>query len=240
MKITVCKDGESAAREIADIFAAYVAEKPNCVLGLATGSTPQPFYKEFIRREKRGEVDLSAVTTVNLDEYVGLAPDHEQSYRRFMQENLFDHVNIDPKKTFVPSGIADDLDAECAAYDKRIEELGGIDVQFLGIGHDGHIGFNEPGDVFVSKTHVVELAPMTIKANRRFFASEDDVPRRAVTLGIGTIMAARKIVLVVTGAEKREVLKKALFGDVTPAIPASVLQYHHDVTVICDEAASPF
>ena len=216
----------------AKIIAAQIAKKPNAVLGLATGSSPVSIYQSLIADYRAGKLDFSGVTSVNLDEYVGLDGNHPQSYRYFMQKNLFDHVNIDPAKTFVPNGIAADIAAECAAYDKRIADLGGIDLQLLGIGLDGHIGFNEPAEYFVKQTHIVSLHPSTIEANARFFESENEVPRSAITMGIGPIFAARKILLIANGAAKKEILEKAFFGPITPHVTASILQLHPDVTVI--------
>lgn len=228
---------DEMGKAAADEFEAVIKRKPACVLGLATGSTPLPLYRELIAREKAGRIDFSRVRSANLDEYKGLAPDHPQSYRRFMQENLFDHISIKPENTIVPDGLAADIPAMCEDYERRIEDWGGVDIQLLGIGHDGHIGFNEPCDHFPTGTHVVDLAERTIEANQRFFASRDEVPRKAVTMGIGTIMAARKVVLVASGAEKAPIVKEAFFGPVTPQVPASILQMHPDVTLVADEAA---
>ncbi len=236
-RIIVAKDPAEVGKLAADHFEAVLATKPACVIGLATGSTPLPLYRELIEREKAGRIDFSAVRSANLDEYRGLAPDHPQSYRRFMQENLFDHISIKPENTIVPDGLAADVQAMCEAYERKIEEWGGVDVQLLGIGHDGHIGFNEPEDHFPGMTHEVQLTEMTRDANKRFFDSIDEVPTAAYTMGIGTVMAAKKIVMVITGKDKAEILKKAFFGPVTPQVPASILQFHPDVTLICDEAA---
>jgi len=232
------KTPEEAGKLAADQFEAVLRAKPACVIGLATGSTPLPLYRELIAREQRGELDFSRVRSANLDEYKGLAPDHPQSYRRFMQENLFDHISIRPENTIVPDGLAEDVDAMCRAYERRIEDWGGVDIQLLGIGHDGHIGFNEPCDDFPAWTHEVALTEMTRRANQRFFASLDEVPTAAFTMGIGTVMAAKKIVMMVTGKDKAEILYKAFCGPVTPKVPASILQFHPDVTLICDEAAA--
>ena len=223
---------EELCRLGADLFAEQIKRNPASVLGLATGSSPLGLYQNLIARYRAGELDFSAITSVNLDEYVGLGADHPQSYRYFMQTNLFDHINIDPAKTFVPNGLAADADAECAAYDRRIESLGGIDLQLLGIGLDGHIGFNEPGDAFIAKTHQVTLHPSTIAANARFFERMEDVPRSAITMGIGSIMQARKILLIANGPAKKEIVEKAVSGPITPQIQASILQLHPDVTVI--------
>ena len=232
-------DPAMVGKAAADVFEAVIAAKPAAVIGLATGSTPLPLYAELIRREKAGLIDFSRVRSANLDEYKGLAPDHPQSYRKFMQDNLFDHISIKPENTIVPDGLAEDAQAMCAAYEKQIEDWGGVDLQLLGIGHDGHIGFNEPTDHFPLMTHEEKLTDMTIDANKRFFDSIDDVPRAAFTMGIGTIMSAKKIVMVVTGADKREILRKTFWGPVDPQVPASILQFHQDVTLVCDEAAYP-
>ena len=230
-------DSQEVGKLAADLFEALIRTKPACVIGLATGSTPLPLYRELIAREKAGKIDFTRVRSANLDEYKGLAPDHPQSYRRFMQENLFDHISIKPENTIVPDGLAEDVQAMCEAYERQIEAWGGVDLQLLGIGHDGHIGFNEPADHFPGMTHEVELTAMTRDANKRFFASLNEVPTAAFTMGIGTVMAAKKIVMVVTGADKHEILMKSFFGPVTPEVPASILQFHPDVTVICDAAA---
>ena len=238
-RIIVAKNPEEVGKLAADVFEDVLSRKPAGVIGLATGSTPLPLYRELIKREKEGKIDFSKVRSANLDEYKGLAPDHPQSYRKFMQDNLLDHISIKPENTIVPLGLAEDVQAMCEAYEAQIEEWGGVDLQLLGIGHDGHIGFNEPGDHFPIMTHEETLTEMTIDANKRFFESIDDVPRAAFTMGIGTIMAARKIVMVVTGADKKEILKKTFWGPVDPQVPASILQVHPDVVLICDEAAYP-
>lgn len=218
----------------ANIIFAQLIAKEDSVLGLATGSSPVSIYKELIELNRKGDIDFSLVKTINLDEYVGLDGNNKQSYRSFMNANLFDLVNIDKSNTFIPNGCAEDLEAECKAYDKIINDLG-IDIQLLGIGLDGHIGFNEPDSYFVRETHVVDLDDSTIKANARFFGSEEEVPRRAVTMGIGGIMSAKKILLIANGPAKEDIINKAFFGPITPEIPASVLQLHHDVTVIFSE-----
>ncbi len=239
LHLNICKveTVEAAARLAADRFQELLCTKPACVLGLATGSTPIPLYRELIAREQAGRIDFSRVRSVNLDEYKGLAPNHPQSYRRFMQENLFDHISIRPENTYVPDGLATDVDAMCSAYERTIEDLGGVDLQLLGLGHDGHIGFNEPSDHFPTRTHETALAEITRQANARFFASEAEVPTAAYTMGVGTVMAARRILMIVTGADKSDILHKAFFGPVTPWVPASILQFHPDVTLICDRAA---
>ena len=234
------KSPEEMARAAADMFEDLIRMKPACVLGLATGSTPVPLYKELIARERAGKIDFSRVRSANLDEYKGLAPEHPQSYRHFMQENLFDHINIKPENTIVPDGLAADIPAMCEAYERKIEDFGGVDIQLLGLGHDGHIGFNEPCDHFPVMTHEVQLTKMTREANKRFFASIDEVPTSAITMGIGTVMAAHKILLIATGESKAEILHQVFFGPVKPEVPGSILQFHPDVTVICDEAAARF
>ena len=237
MRIYKVPDYAAMSSRAADIIAAQVTLKPNCVLGLATGSTPVGAYQRLVEQCRQGRLSFETVKSVNLDEYKGLAPTHEQSYRYFMQDNLFDHVDIRPENTNVPSGLAADADQECQRYDRLISELGGIDLQLLGLGRNGHIGFNEPGPAFVLPTHVVDLTPSTIDANKRFFASADEVPRQALTMGILNIMRARKILVVASGADKAEAVARAFLGPVTPEVPASILQLHPDVVLVADEAA---
>lgn len=210
--------------------------KPNSVLGLATGSSPMGTYKELIKKYEAGDIDFSDITTVNLDEYRGLPRTNDQSYYYFMNDNFFNHVNIDKARTHVPNG-EEDAEVECGNYEALIKGLGGIDLQLLGLGHNGHIGFNEPAEAFDKTTHCVDLTESTIEANKRFFASIDDVPKQAYTMGIGTIMAVKKILVIVSGADKAAIVKKAFTGPVTPTVPASILQMHPDVTVVCDAAA---
>ncbi len=216
----------------ADIIAEVIKSKENPVLGLATGSSPIGIYESLVKKNKAGLLDFSKVVSVNLDEYLGLDGDHEQSYRYFMNDNLFNHVNIDKANTYVPNGKAEDIVAECESYDKRLQDFGGSDIQLLGIGLDGHVGFNEPDDCFTAQTHVVELDPSTIEANARFFESKDMVPRKAVTMGMAGIMQSKKILLIANGAAKRDILMTAMYGKITPEVPASLLQLHPDVTVI--------
>ena len=237
MRIYRCKDYQGMSRQAANLISAQVIMKPECVLGLATGSTPVGTYGQLVEWVEKKDLSFSRVRSVNLDEYYGLSGDHEQSYRYFMQKHLFERVDIRSENTHVPNGLAEDAAAECARYDALIERLGGIDLQLLGMGRNGHIGFNEPGEDFRLGTHVVDLAPSTIEANKRFFESEDDVPRQAYTMGIGSIMKAKKIVVVVSGEDKAEILKKVVCGPITPEVPASVLQLHPDVTIVADEAA---
>ena len=235
MKTIKAQSYKELSRIAADVIAAQILGKPDSVIGLATGSTPIGTYAELADKCNRGELDFSAVTTVNLDEYVGLGGEHPQSYRCFMNRNLFERINVRPECTFVPNGCAEDLAAECRAYDARIEQLGGVDLQLLGIGIDGHIGFNEPDDHFTRETHEVTLDESTIEANSRFFASSAEVPRRALTMGMGAIMGARRILMVVNGKNKEEILRRALQGPITPLVPASILQLHPDVTVVYSE-----
>ena len=237
MKIISAKDYQALSRAAANIISAQVILKPSCVLGLATGSSPVGTYQQLIEWYKKGDLDFSQVRTVNLDEYVGLDKDHDQSYAYFMRTNLFDHINVDPANTNIPDGMAPDEAEECARYDKVIHDLGGIDLQLLGLGVNGHIGFNEPADAFSTGTHQVTLTESTRDANKRFFASEADVPRQALTMGIGTIMRARSILVVVSGKDKAEIVRKAFCGPVPPQVPASVLQLHADVTLVGDEEA---
>ena len=237
MKIIRAKDYNDMSRKAANIIAAQVTLKPNCVLGLATGSTPIGTYAELVKGYENGDLDFSQVTSVNLDEYKGLEKTAEQSYYYFMHDNLFSHVNIDPANTNLPDGTEPDSEKACSDYDKVIESVGGIDLQLLGLGHNGHIGFNEPSDEFKVGTHCVKLTERTIDANKRFFDSIDDVPRYAYTMGIGTIMSAKKVLVVVSGEDKAPALRDAVCGPVTPSCQASVLQLHSDVIIVADEAA---
>ena len=235
MKFVNVESYEKLSKLAANIIAAQVILKPECVLGLATGSSPLGTYEKLAEKCHDGEVDFSKVTSVNLDEYVGLSGDNDQSYRYFMDNNLFSKININRENTHVPNGCAADLKAEGEAYDALIKKLGGIDLQLLGIGLDGHIGFNEPDDVFVKETHEVALDESTIEANARFFASKDDVPTKAITMGMMSIMQAKKILLIANGVNKKDILEKSFNGPVDPKIPASILQLHPDVTVIYSE-----
>ena len=238
MRIIVAKDYKDMSRKAANIISAQIITKPNCVLGLATGSSPIGTYDQLIEWYEKGDLDFSQVSSVNLDEYRGLDHVHDQSYYYFMHEHLFDRVNINPANTNVPDGTEPDAEKECRRYEELIASYGGVDLQLLGLGHNGHIGFNEPAPAFDKETHCVDLTESTIEANKRFFASADDVPRQAYTMGIGTIMKAKKILVVVSGEDKAEIVAKAFCGDVTPEVPASILQFHPDVTVVVDEAAA--
>lgn len=237
MRIIKAKDYDDLSRKAANIISAQVLLKPDCVLGLATGSTPIGTYKQLIEWYEKGDLDFSAAKSVNLDEYRGLTKDNDQSYYYFMYNNLFKHININMENTNVPDGTEPDSEKECSRYENVIEAYGGVDLQLLGLGHNGHIGFNEPDKDFPRTTHCVDLTQSTIEANKRFFASADDVPKQAYTMGIGTIMKARKILLVVSGADKAQILHDVLCGPVTPEVPASILQLHSDVIVVADEAA---
>ena len=226
MLLIEAKDYNDMSRKAANIISAQVIMKPHAVLGLATGSTPVGAYKQLVEWYNKGDLDFANVTSVNLDEYKGLSPENDQSYRYFMNTNLFNHVNINKERTFVPNGLEPDS-----------EKVGGIDLQLLGLGNNGHIGFNEPGAAFEKETHCVDLTESTIQANKRFFEKVEDVPTQAYTMGIKNIMQARKVLLIVSGEGKAEILDKVLYGPVTPQVPASILQLHNDLTVVADEAA---
>lgn len=232
------KTYEEMSALAAGMIGAQVILKPDCVLGLATGSSPIGTYKKLVESCEKGLLDFSGVRTVNLDEYCGLSGDNPNSYRYFMNDNLFDHVNIDKANTHVPNGFAEDLEAEAARYESFIELLGGVDLQLLGIGHNGHIGFNEPLTPFTSLTHIVKLTERTREANRRFFSSMDEVPTHAVTMGIHTVMLAKSIILMAFGEDKAEIIKQTVQGRPEIAVPASLLQLHEDVEVYLDEAAA--
>ncbi|WP_163194321.1 glucosamine-6-phosphate deaminase [Clostridium thermarum] len=238
MKVIIAKNYAEMSKAAADIIRDLVNSKPNTVLGLATGSTPIGMYKQLIEYYREKSVDFSQVATFNLDEYLGLPGTHPQSYRYFMDNNFFNHINIKKHNTHVPSGIAQDIEAECLSYDKAIAEEGGIDLQVLGIGNNGHIGFNEPSDTLHVNTHVTRLKQDTIMANSRFFNSIEEVPTSAVTMGIGGIMKARQILLLASGPAKAEIISKLVNGKINTHIPASLIQVHPNVTVIIDEEAA--
>ena len=237
MRIVETKDYNDMSRKAANIISAQVILKPDSVLGLATGSSPIGTYDQLVDWYNKGDLDFSQVRSVNLDEYRGLDRENDQSYYYFMHKHLFDRVNINIENTNVPDGTEPDAEKECKRYEELIRSYGGVDLQLLGLGHNGHIGFNEPAASFAPETHCVDLTESTIEANKRFFASADDVPRQAYTMGIGTIMRARKILVVVSGEDKAEIVAKAFFGEVTPEVPASILQFHPDVTIVADAAA---
>lgn len=237
MKIINAADYDDMSRKAANIISAQVILHPRSILGLATGSTPLGIYEQLVEWYQKGDLDFSEAASVNLDEYCGLSPEDPQSYHYYMRHNFFDRVNFKRGNTHLPDGLAENIEFECIRYDKLIADLGGIDLQLLGLGSTGHIGFNEPNESFDKMTHEVSLKQKTIEDNSRFFASTGEVPRSAITMGIKAVMQARKILLVVSGTGKAEILEKALYGPVTPEIPASILQLHPDVTVVADKDA---
>ena len=237
MRIINCHTYEAMSRKAADILAAQIQLKPNCVLGLATGTTPIGAYQGLIKKYESGSLDFSEVRTYNLDEYRGLTHEDPQSYHYFMNDQLFNHVNIDPVNVHVPDGANTDADAACADYDRMVAEAGYCDLQLLGIGRNGHIGFNEPADEFSYGTHCVDLTESTIEANSRLFEKEEDVPRQAYTMGTQTIMNARCILVVANGENKAQAVRDMCFGPILPTCPASILQLHPNVFVVCDDAA---
>ena len=237
MQIIKTKNYDEMSVKAADIFISQTKSKPDSVLGLATGSSVLGLYENLIKSHTNDALDFSKIRTVNLDEYAGLDGANDQSYRYYMDNNLFNHININLENTNLPDGLAKDLHAECKSYNLEIEKLGGIDVQLLGLGLNGHIGFNEPNDIFVKETHLVDLEESTIEANSRFFTDKKDVPRQAITMGIQNIMHAKKIVLCVSGKAKAKILKEVLFGEITPRIPGSILQLHPNLVVVADEDA---
>lgn len=238
MRIIIAKNYEDMGKKAANIVAGQVFLNPQSILGLATGSTPLSMYNQLIKMHKEVELDFSQVKTFNLDEYVGLPEEDTNSYHYYMFNNLFNHINIKRENVHIPNGMAKDIDKECSEYEETIKNAGGMDLQILGIGNNGHIGFNEPDLKFEATTHLVKLDEETIEANSRFFKTIADVPKCAVSMGIKTIMHAKKIILLANGSSKAEILAKALYGGITPEVPASILQLHPDVTVIVDEAAA--
>ena len=237
MKIYRAKDYNDMSRKAANLISAQILLKPNCVLGLATGSTPLGTYRQLVERYNHGDLDFSEITTVNLDEYKGLTHDNSQSYYYFMNENLFSKVNINKSKVFLPDGTEPDSETACQKYNEILHAVGVIDLQLLGLGHNGHIGFNEPADFFTTETHCITLSERTIQANARFFATAEEVPRQAYTMGIKTIMSTEKVLVVISGEDKADIVKKAFFGPITPQVPASILQLHRNAVIIADEAA---
>ncbi len=237
MRFIITEDYEVLSKKAAGIIAAQALQKNDSTLGLATGDSAVGIYKNLIKLYNDGFLDFSKVKTVNLDEYIGMDMNNKQSYAYYMKNNLFKNVNIDMANTYIPNGLVDDLNLECKSYENHIANLGGIDLQLLGIGSNGHIGFNEPSETFKMHTHVVELDERTIKDNSRFFNNIQEVPRKSISMGIGTIMKAKKILLVASGKNKAEALLNAFYGEITPKVPASILQLHHDVTVIADKEA---
>lgn len=237
MRIIKTKDYQVLSRKAASIISAQVITKPNCVLGLATGSTPIGTYQQLVEWYNKGDIDFSQVNTVNLDEYKGLSQDNPQSYYYFMYENFFKHINIDMKNVHIPNGLEEDTIKECSNYDQLISSLGGVDLQLLGLGYNGHIGFNEPQESFNKTTHCIALTQSTIDANSRFFNTLEEIPRYAYTMGIGNIMSANKILLIVSGKGKAKILKEVIEGPIVPSVPASILQLHKNVTIIADQEA---
>ncbi len=238
MRVIVEQDKDGVSRRAAQFVAQLVRKRPNCVLGLATGSTPLGMYSELIRLHREEGLDFSRVVTFNLDEYVGLTATHPQSYRFFMQQNLFDHINIDPRDTHVPDGRALDFEAYCEQYERLITDEGGIDLQVLGIGSDGHIAFNEPGSSLGSRTRLKTLTAETVRDNARFFGSEQEVPRLAITMGVGTILESRQCLLLAAGPHKAKAIRDTIEGPITAQVTASALQLHRDVIAILDEEAA--
>lgn len=237
MKVIRAKDYDDMSRKAANLISAQIIMKPRCVLGLATGSTPVGAYRQLVEWYRKGDLDFSEVTTFNLDEYRGLEKSHPQSYYHFMQEHLFSKVNIVATRTHIPDGLAQSPERACKEYNEQIERAGGIDLQVLGLGHNGHIGFNEPGTSFEATTHLIALTESTLHANRRFFSSEEEMPREAYTMGIKNIMMAKKILVLVSGKDKAAILKEAMTGAISPKVQASVLQLHNDITVVADRDA---
>ena len=237
MQICKVKNYQELSRKAANLIAAQIILKPDSILGLATGSSPVGTYEHLVEMYENGDLDFSQVTTVNLDEYKGLAGSDEQSYRYFMNTHLFHKININHANTYVPNGTEPDAEKACQAYNELLHKIGPADIQILGLGHDGHIGFNEPSDHFENETHCVDLTETTIQANKRFFDSEKDVPKQAYTMGIGTIMRCKKLIVVVSGKDKASILKQVIQGPVTPEVPGSILQFHPDCIIIADEDA---
>jgi len=235
--LVVKENYEEMSREGARIVAAVVRKKPNCVLGFATGATPLGMYAELIRMHREEGLDFSKVVTFNLDEYVGLPPSHEQSYSYFMWRNLFDHINVDPRYVHIPMGTADDGEAFCEWYEQQIERFGGIDLQILGIGANGHIAFNEPGSSLGSRTRLKTLRPKTIEDNARFFKNREEVPRFAITMGVGTIMEARQLLLMASGKAKADAIRATVEGPITAHFPATIVQMHRYATILIDREA---
>lgn len=238
MRILVCKNYEEMSKKAAQMILSQITLKPNSVLGLATGSTPIGMYKNLVDMYNHGIIDFSEVTTFNLDEYYQLPRTNNQSYYYFMHDNLFNHINVRPQNVNIPNGMTNDVEAECEKYDSDIKSSGGIDIQVLGIGHNAHIGFNEPTINFETGTHLVDLKESTIEANARFFDSIDNVPKKAVTMGTGSIFKAKKIMLLASGEGKADAIYNTVYGKVTPEVPSSILQFHNDIVLILDEAAA--
>lgn len=238
MKIVICETRNELGSKVAKEITQLIESKPDCVLGLPTGETPLTVYKELVNLFDNGIVDFSKVTTFNLDEYLGIANYHPCSYNKYMNDNLFDKINIPKTQINIPDGSADSPEEECSLYESLIQKHGGMDLIIVGIGHNGHIGFNEPGTSFTTRTHIVELSSDTIDANSRFFEKKEDVPKKAITMGISTIMSAKRVILIASGESKSKIVFDAFNSDVSEAIPASILQRHNDVTVVLDRQAA--
>ncbi len=238
MRIIVCENYEEVSKKAAQMILSQVTLKPNSVLGLATGSTPIGMYENLVKLNKHGDIDFSEVKTFNLDEYYNLPITSNQSYHYFMHQHLFNHINIKPENIHIPNGMTKNVDAECERYDELIKESGGIDIQVLGIGNNAHIGFNEPTVNFEKGTHLVKLEDSTIEANSRFFDNIDEVPKNAITMGVGAIFKSRKIMLIATGENKAEAIYNTVYGKVVPEVPASILQFHSDIVLILDKSAA--
>lgn len=238
MRIIVCENYEEVSKKAAQMILSQITLKPNSVLGLATGSTPVGMYKNLIAMNKDNIIDFSEVRTFNLDEYYNLPKTNNQSYHYFMHENLFNHININPENIDIPNGMAENIEEECERYDNAIKESGGVDIQVLGIGNNAHIGFNEPTVNFEKGTHLVQLDESTIEANSRFFNTKEEVPRTAITMGIGSIFKSKKIMLIACGEAKAEAIYNTVYGKVVPEVPASILQFHNDVVLILDKDAA--
>lgn len=238
MNIIIVNDYKEMSKKAAIIIANEIINKPNSVLGLATGRTPLGTYEELVELYKMGTVDFSNVATFNLDEYYGVSKENEYSYHYYMMHNLFKHIGINLERTYIPNGMAEDIIAECQSYDAKIEEMGGIDLQLLGIGINGHIGFNEPNIEFEAKTHLVELDQETISANARYFNSKEEVPKKAISMGIKNIMQSKKILLLAAGEDKADAIEKTVKGNITPEVPSSILQLHSNATLIIDKQAA--
>lgn len=239
MKIITMQNYQELSLKAADLVTAVVKANARAVIGLATGSTPEGMYKELIKRFKKGRLDFAQVVFFNVDEYLGLSPEHKQSYHYYMRTKFFDYINVRPENVHIPAGCCKDLERECEDYDRKIAAAGGLDLQILGLGPNGHIGFNEPASALLLHTHLAKLTPNTMETNSRFFVSKEEMPKMAITMGMGAIMAAKKIILLASGTNKAPVIKQMCAGKVTTAVPASLLQLHRDLTVVVDlEAAS--
>jgi glucosamine-6-phosphate deaminase len=238
MEVVICKDYDEMSRRAAYLLTAEIVQNPKAVLGLATGDTPKKMYETLVDIYKKGDLDFSKVTTFNLDEYVGLSAEHEQSYAAYMNQMLMSHINIKPENVHILKGCSENPEEECALFEEKIIQAGGIDIQVLGLGHNGHIGFNEPDSQFELKTRIVQLDDRTIEANKRFFDKKSDVPTHALSMGIQTIMQAKKIILIASGVSKAEAVSKLVNGNIDSTHPASILKVHNDVIILLDKEAA--